>query len=393
MMNQEDLFKKLGLILNELNDQYQFLAQNPQQLSELELELFHANANFLADHVQIIKKISSAQQPTLVLPPAEENLSIAENSMELMDDTHEENQLEEITFAPEQKTEEEVAEPVEEQLEEEPEEIEEEPIAPQQPEPLIHFEEIEQEVFKLDNEPSTFEFILNDHSEHETIKEMPQTNSNGFDSFINNETYTDEKFEFEEKSVDELFNRPLSEEEERILAQKRKIQEQPIEEILAEVEEDEIGPEPFLVHKEEEQVQEEEFPIEKEDLELEIAPVENTVVNTKEPVEDPTYKPTLNDLLAKSTGKNINTATTASIADLKQAINLNDKLLYIKDLFNGYNLAYAEAIDIANKLPNFETADNFFQKNYAVKNNWAVKQATVDKFYELLNQRFKTPNP
>lgn len=391
MMNQEDLFKKLGLILNELNDQYQFLAQNPQQLSELELELFHANANFLADHVQIIKKINSAPQPPLVLLPAEENLSIAENSVELIDDTHEENQLEEITFAPEEKTEEEVAKSVDERLEEEPKEFLEEPEAEQKPEPIIHFEEIEQEVFKLDNEPSTFEFILNDHSEHEGLKDIPQTNSNEFENFIKseNETFDDEKFEFEEKSVDELFNRPLSEEEERILAQKRKIQEQPIEEILAEVEEDEIGPEPFLVHKEEEQVQEEEFPIEKEDLELEVAPVENTVVNTKEPVEDPAYKPTLNDLLAQSTGKNINTTTTASIGDLKQAINLNDKLLYIKDLFNGYNLAYAEAIDIANKLPNFEAADNFFQKNYAVKNNWASKQATVDKFYQLLNQRFK----
>ena len=48
MIKQEDLFKKLGLILSELNDQYQYLSQNPQQFNELELELFHANADFLA---------------------------------------------------------------------------------------------------------------------------------------------------------------------------------------------------------------------------------------------------------------------------------------------------------------------------------------------------------
>lgn len=380
MMNQEDLFKKLGLILNELNEQYQFLAQNPQQLSELELELFHANANFLAEHVQIIKKINTNQQVPLALPPITEEINEPENSFVLAEDTHEESQLEEITFADEP------AKPLEvvEELTKEDEPALE--IIEEKSEPIIHFQEIEEEVFKIDNEPSTFEFILNDHSEHETIEDMPQMDYNQFarDSFITNENKlnADEKFDFEEKSVDELFNRPLSAEEESILAQKRKLKEEPIEDI-AEVDEDEIGPEPFLVQKEEE------FPIEKEDLELEIAPVEAVVVNTSEPVEAPTYKPTLNDLLAKSNGVNINSSTSTGITDLKQAINLNDKLLYIKDLFNGYNLAYAEAIDIANKLPNFEAADNFFQKNYAAKNNWSEKQATVDKFYGLLNQRFK----
>ncbi len=372
MMNQEDLFKKLGLILNELNEQYQFLAQNPQQLSELELELFQANANFLADHVQIIKKINANKQSPLVLAAADEQAPEVENRVTLTnDDTQEECMIEDIAFADQKE--------------------EETPVVLEKQEPLIQFEEIEQEVFKLDDEPSTFEFILNDHSEHESIEGVPQMDYNQFarDSFITDENKlnADEKFEFEEKSVDELFNRPLSEEEERIIEQKRKLREQQMPEIV-EQEEDEIGPEPFLVTKTAE-VQEEEFPIEKEDLELEVAPVENTVVNKVEPVEDPAYKPTLNDLLAKTRGENINATTNVVVKDLKQAINLNDKLLYIKDLFNGYNLAYAEAIDLANKLPNFEAADNFFQKNYAAKNNWAEKQGTVDKFYELLNQRFK----
>jgi hypothetical protein len=337
MMKQEDLFKKLGLILNELNEQYQFLAQNPQQLNELELELFHANANFLADHVQIIKKISLGQQAPLALAPADENSELTENTTEVVeDDVEDELQMEEITFADQS---------------EESESIIEDKSTPE-------LAEIEEEVFKLDNEPSKFEFILNDHSEHE-------------------------KFDFEEKSVDEIFDRPLSEEEEHILAQKRKLREHPVEEIL-ETDEDEIGPEPFLVQKEEE-----DFQIAPKDMELEEAPAPEVKVDKNEPVEDPNYKPTLNDLLASRSTTNLNSTATTGISDLKQAINLNDKLLYIKDLFNGYNLAYAEAIDVANKLPNFEAADNFFKKNYAIKNNWAEKQTTVDKFYELLNQRFK----
>jgi lipid II:glycine glycyltransferase (peptidoglycan interpeptide bridge formation enzyme) len=54
MMNQADIFKKIGVILNELQEQYEFLAQNPEQLNELELELFLANANFLSYHVEIV---------------------------------------------------------------------------------------------------------------------------------------------------------------------------------------------------------------------------------------------------------------------------------------------------------------------------------------------------
>lgn len=358
-MKQEDLFKKLGLILNELNDQYQFLAQNPQQLNELELELFHANANFLADHVQIIKKINQAPQAPLAMQPAHETIiETPPNEKPAIDhDVQEAQQVETVAFA------EEVAEtPVAE------------PEEKVQPEPEPELETIEQEVFKLDNEPSTFEFILNDHAEHE-------------------------HFDFEEKNVDEIFDRPLSEEEERILAQKRMQRQQAaieaketelpeMEEELFNEDEDEIGPEPFLVHK---VAEKEDFPIVAADLDLEEVPVEETKVNTAEPVEDPGYKPTLNDILAgKTAANNINaSAGTTAIKDLKQAISLNDKLLYIKDLFNGYNLAYAEAIDLANKMQSFEAADSFFQKNYAVKNNWADKQATVDKFYALLNQRFK----
>lgn len=366
MMKQEDLFKKLGSILNELNEQYQFLSKNPQQLNELELELFHANASFLTDHIQIVKKIALNQtqqnevtpvplieEPVQQLVETEEEPTIYEEEEE---DVHQEEQLEAVTFL-----EEENPVTIEDKVEE------------------VSVREIEKEIFKLDDEPSTFEFILNDHSEHE-------------------------KFDFEEKGAHELFDRQLSEAEERILAEKRAIVETPVEpindlvveeEIFEEDEDDEIGPEPFLVHHEEEETPiEEEVKIMAEDVTLVEAPVEKVEINQAELVEDPTFKPTLNDILAGKTGvSSVNSSATSSVSDLKQSISLNDKLLYIKELFNGYNLAYAEAIDLANKQPNFEAADNFFQKNYANQYNWSEKQATVDKIYQLLNQRFKTPNP
>lgn len=372
MMNQEDIFKKIGQILNELNDQYQYLAQNPRELNELELELFLANASFLSDHVHIIKKINSGGASRILSGAAEIK---KDEPAEDTSATHE--------------------------------------ILPVRP-------RLDDDIFKLDNEPSNFEFILN---------EKPST----------------DKFEFEEKSIDAIFDRPLSKEEEVIIAQKQKLREMDSLGIQL-PEDDEVGPEPFLVSEPVTETEVEEVPAVPEPeeevipviepIEEEIAPVIEPVkeepvpvieqieevaeepVYKAEPVKEPIFafeakpvqedlfapvqsqtdsepekpvaKPTLNDILSgNSTVRNINSESTrVQIKDLKQAISLNDKMRYIKELFNGYNLAYAEAIDLVNKMPDFKTADEFLQRSYAAKNNWADKQETVDQFYELLNQRF-----
>lgn len=394
MMNQEDIFKKIGQILSELNDQYQYLAQNPQELNELELELFLANSSFLSDHVQIIKKLNSkaiqkslpehtitAQQEapsqTFILPAESSAEAAAEVVIERVLPVQEIDDAAEATIVQEPST----LKPV-----------------------------IEEEIFKPDNTPSPFEFILN---------EKPSA---------------DDRFEFEEKSVDEIFDRPLSKEEELIIAQKQKLREKDSLELQL-PEEDEIGPEPFLVSESspaEEQVLVQ-HPVDDTELQLDIEagaveitepeteedpePVQTSFVEGSE-VEEPataiaepavlprpveayipplaetltpenTPKPTLNDMLSGNAGLRYGAEKSkVEIKDLKQAISLNDKMRYIKDLFNGYNLAYAEAIDLLNKMPDFKTADAFLKNNYSVKNNWAEKQETADQFYELLNQRF-----
>ncbi|HEX8018826.1 hypothetical protein, partial [Mucilaginibacter sp.] len=84
-MKQMDVFKKIGGILKELNDQYDYLAADPSELNELELELFVANAHFLKDHAEILRRINERavtpaphaektepviEQPKTVTPPA-----------------------------------------------------------------------------------------------------------------------------------------------------------------------------------------------------------------------------------------------------------------------------------------------------------------------------------
>jgi hypothetical protein len=393
MMNQEYLFKKLGSILNELQDQYDFLAQNPQKLNELELELFLANATFLTDHVQIIKKING-NKPVKEIPQFTEidPDAIPQNISEVIDPVQSE-----------------VVPNIN------PESSMEIPVYP-------NFTEAARSNISEGEEQSVSESTVT----------KPGFESSGFEFILTDDSSKNE-FEFEEREVSEIFDRPLSEEEQKIIAQKQKLQQhvQPEESevdkpfTFNEEEKEEIfvesltalepvfAPQPIMTTeeptaqiKEEEEnkkspvLSEKEIPKEdkassddsiKDELFKDFTSL-NNARSSKDP--DPAVKLTLNEILASNLGINHNVNDDASekppLSDLKQAININQKLVFIKDLFNGYNLAYAEAIDLLNKMPDFKTADAFLQKNYAVKNNWATKESTSAQFYELLKRRFPT---
>ncbi|MES2808357.1 MAG: hypothetical protein V4619_07015, partial [Bacteroidota bacterium] len=111
----------------------------------------------------------------------------------------------------------------------------------------------------------------------------------------------------------------------------------------------------------------------------------------EEPVKEKEEVFTINQRISAQLGSSNNVSeqsNTQSVTNLKQAITLNDKLLYIKDLFNGYSLAYSEAIEILNRFNTFEEANRFLNKNYTTKNNWDSKPETTDKFFALLKRRY-----
>lgn len=298
MIHADDIFKKIGFILNDLQDQQEYLAHHPEKINVPEMELFLANANFLAEHVKVFVKLKSKE-----LLETEPDVNLA---------------------------------PVE-----------------QVKEPTV--EEVEENESRVDIEPA------------ENVSEAF--------SFDFSET-GEESFEFEKRPVEELYNRALTEEEIELLATKKQNGE-PDNNIDSK---EEDGPEPFLIPATAD------ITTPANDPKVETSQPENTETTANQTAD---RKPTINELLAAGSRPNLHHATRkAAITDLKQAINLNDKLLFIKNLFNGYNLAYAEAIEIINKLPDFQAADSFLKKNYAVKNNWAEKQATTDRFYEILNLRF-----
>lgn len=281
-MNKKEIFRKIGGIISELTEQYQYLSQNLDNLDNLELELFAANSTFLTDHVEILKKLNAAgpslsQQPAVSRPVQEESI----------------------------------------------------PVSGAEP------------------------------------KSAPEKQ--------------DEQFDFEKypQSPEKLYGRKLTEEEQAVIGRKTAEPPPHTQGLQPPV----SAAAPDLTPAEE-----------KAEVKEVVIPEKTVSVETprKEPEPEKAAVPTVNDLISAQ----LNTGSTAPgvsrqpVSDLKSIISLNDKLLFIKELFNGYSLAYSEAIEILNRFESFEAAENFLNTNYAGKNQWASKSATVGKFYELLRRRY-----
>lgn len=67
-MNQQEILKKIGGIIAELKEQHNYLETSADSFNALELELFMANANFLTDHIEILKKIQGQAKPVALQP-------------------------------------------------------------------------------------------------------------------------------------------------------------------------------------------------------------------------------------------------------------------------------------------------------------------------------------
>lgn len=206
----------------------------------------------------------------------------------------------------------------------------------------------------------------------EELKVEPQPEAPSWRFEIKDEEV--ESFDYEDKSAEDLFDRPLTEEELRVIDEKTKLKTIPEEEFDAE-----DIPEPETSPLFEEEIQENVIEVPKNEPVI-------SVINEKEE-EAPK---TLNEILSAQAAQNtVSTQFSQKpVKDLKGLISLNDKLLFVRDLFNGYSLAYSEAIELINRFDSFDAADNFLKQNYAIKNNWAEKQDVADKFYEILNRRF-----
>jgi len=332
-MKQQEVFKKIGGILKELNEQYEYLNGVDGELNDLELELFLANSHFLTDHLLILSKLNSQN-------------SAAQKAVPKPEAPREQKFFEPLVQSPAPKS--------------KPEPAGGDTRAT---EPIDNSDAGKQPVPSINLESSSAD------DSYSYIREEPET--------IRHELILDEAdWDDEDEPYETVANKLAGEEEIEIPA----VHEKPA----------------AFAHKEEppayieavEEVPAIDVPAEP------VAAAAPAPQPAKELPKVETPKPevlTINERIMAQMAEKSGAAHqlhAQAITDLKPAINLNDKLLFIKDLFNGYSLAYSEAIEILNRFNSFEEADLFLKKNYVVKNNWEAKAETSAKFYNLLKRRY-----
>lgn len=386
MVTQESIFEKIGGLLQELTDQYAFLQEHPTEQKGVHLELFEANITYLLGHATILRKLTSIDGGTEGIKSHYEELSKKESdsSMEQQAD----DKPQEGKVAPSLREEDSALSEVDQQ------EVEETYFTPA----TVHTEEKAEE-YKLEEkrdekEEETQEDATEEVEETDDVEEVTGAGEEE-DPTAEVEEERDETVRNEAEKQSEVDEAQGIEEVEEIDELKEEDEAEELDEVEEELPKEET-PEVKQIVEEEKSVS---LPSEE---------VQQEVPKAVDPPQEPKRPMTLNELFSaqrkqqeqqklgeqsSEVGKTAATfqqapATTKRITDIKSSVSLNDKLLFIKDLFNGYSLAYTEAIELLGRYDNFEDADAFLQSNYAQKNNWTSKQATVDKLYNILRQRF-----
>lgn len=96
----------------------------------------------------------------------------------------------------------------------------------------------------------------------------------------------------------------------------------------------------------------------------------------------------LNEKLKQSRIDLGDTLTEAPIRDLRKAIGVNDRFLFINELFRGDEAAYERSIKTINGFSILPEAKYWIQRELKVKNGWNDTNPVVRQFDQLVKRRF-----
>jgi hypothetical protein len=78
----------------------------------------------------------------------------------------------------------------------------------------------------------------------------------------------------------------------------------------------------------------------------------------------------------------------APILDLKKAIGVNERFLYLNELFRGDEMMYDKSIKTINSFANFTEAELWIRRELTLRLGWDENYTTVQQFYSLIKRRF-----
>lgn len=96
----------------------------------------------------------------------------------------------------------------------------------------------------------------------------------------------------------------------------------------------------------------------------------------------------LNDKLKGSVVEIGHKLTDSPIRDLKKAIGVNDRYLFINELFRGDEVMYERSLKTINSFRMFPEAEYWIERELKVKLGWEEHKATTRHFYQLVKRRF-----
>lgn len=101
-----------------------------------------------------------------------------------------------------------------------------------------------------------------------------------------------------------------------------------------------------------------------------------------------TQEPSLNDKLKEEVKEVAHVLNDAPVRDLRRAIGINDRFVFISELFRNDEVMYERSIKTINSFRILPEAQYWIERELKVKLGWDENKESTRHFYQLVKRRF-----
>lgn len=99
-------------------------------------------------------------------------------------------------------------------------------------------------------------------------------------------------------------------------------------------------------------------------------------------------QPSLNDKLKQPKTEVAHKLQDSPVKDLRRAIGINDRFVFLKELFNGDEVMYERSIKTINNFQVLQEAEFWINRELKLRLGWNDTKEAVQHFYQLVRRRF-----
>ena len=110
----------------------------------------------------------------------------------------------------------------------------------------------------------------------------------------------------------------------------------------------------------------------------------------KEVNESVEHQESFNDRLKENRTELMHSLKDAPIRDLRKGIGINDRFVFISELFRGDEPMYERSIKTINSFNIYPEAEYWMNRELKIKLGWDDTRETVKHFYQLVKRRFSS---